>query len=183
MKIFCVILVSFIAIGFPTTAVWADAEHKEPAVQQEKDDTVHHKKNSGHEHSGHEHSHEMSAAGQPGNQERISRTIKINALDTMRFNKKIIQVKPGETIRFVVTNTGKIDHEFAIGTREEQVEHAKMMASMPDMKHVEGNVLSLKPGETRELIWQFGKAGAVEIACHLPGHYEAGMKATVNVQK
>ena len=178
MKNFCVILVSFIAIGFPTTAVWADAEHQELAVQQAQDDTVYHKKNSGHEHS-----HEMSAAGQPGNREIISRTIKINALDTMRFNKKIIQVKPGETIRFVVTNTGKIDHEFAIGTREEQVEHAKMMASMPDMKHVEGNVLSLKPGETRELIWQFGKAGAVEIACHLPGHYEAGMKATVNVQK
>ena len=178
MKIFCVILVSFIAIGFPTAAVRADAEHQEPAVQQAKDDTVHHKKNSGHEHS-----HEMSAAGQSGNWERISRTIKINALDTMRFNKKIIQVKPGDTIRFVVTNTGKIDHEFAIGTREEQVEHAKMMASMPDMKHVEGNVLTLKPGETRELIWRFGKAGAVEIACHLPGHYEAGMKAIVKVQK
>lgn len=178
MKKLFTILVSFITISFPATVAWADAEHYEPAMQQAKDDAGHHKKNSGHEHS-----HEMSAAGQPGNREKISRTIKINALDTMRFNKKNIQAKPGETIRFVVTNTGKINHEFAIGTYEEQLEHAKMMASMPDMKHDEGNVLSLGPGETRELIWQFGKAGVVEIACHLPGHYEAGMKATVNVQK
>ena len=178
MKKLFAILVSFLVISFPPAAVWANAGHHDPEMQELNDDAGRHKKNSGHKHS-----HEMSAAGQPGNQEKISRTIKINALDTMRFNIKNIQVKSGETIRFVVTNTGKTNHEFAIGTREEQLEHAKMMASMPDMKHEEGNVLSLEPGETRELIWQFGKAGDVEIACHLPGHYDAGMKAEVIVKK
>jgi uncharacterized cupredoxin-like copper-binding protein len=49
--------------------------------------------------------------------------------------------------------------------------------------HEEGNSVSLEPGVTKELIWQFGKAGAIEIACHLPGHYEAGMRARVNVKK
>lgn len=124
-----------------------------------------------------------SMAGKPGDPAKVGRTIKITALDTMRYDKKEIQAKPGETIRFVVTNAGKIKHEFTIGTREEQTEHAKMMASMPGMQHEDGNSISLEPGEAKELIWQFGKAGAVEIACHVPGHFEAGMMAKVLVKK
>lgn len=158
MKKQSVIFISFLTLGFQISAVWADSGH-------------------------HEHGIEISAAGQVGSPDKVSRTINVTALDTMRYDQKNIQAKPGETIRFVVTNTGKIKHEFAIGTQEEQLEHAAMMASMPDMMHEEGNVVSLEPGETRELIWQFGKAGAVEMACHLPGHYEAGMKANVTVRK
>jgi len=123
-----------------------------------------------------------SMAGKPGNPAAVSRTIKISALDTMRYDTKDIQAKPGETVRFVITNAGKIKHEFTIGTREEQMEHAKMMASMPGMKHEDGNSVSLEAGETKELVWQFGKAGPVEIACHVPGHYEAGMTAKVSVK-
>jgi uncharacterized cupredoxin-like copper-binding protein len=177
MKNQSVIFGSLLAICFPITAVWADSGHHDHGMQEVEDGTGHHKKNAGHDHGT-----EISAAGQVGSPEKVSRTIKITALDTMRYDKKSIQVKPGETVRFVVTNNGKIKHEFAIGTREEQREHAEMMASMPDMKHEEGNAISLEPGETKKLIWQFGKAGAVEIACHLPGHYEAGMKAKVNVK-
>lgn len=178
MKKQFVILVSLLVIGFPITAVWAASGHHDYGMNEVEDGAGHHKKNTDHDHGT-----EISAAGQAGSLDKVSRIIKINALDTMRYDKKDIQAKPGETIRFVVTNAGKIKHEFAIGTREEQLEHAEMMASMPDMKHEEGNVISLEAGETRELIWQFGKAGAVEIACHLPGHYEAGMKAKVNVKK
>ena len=161
MKKKSVIFVSILALGLPMSAAWAGAGHG----------------------SGHGHDTVVSAAGQVGSLKKVSRTIKINTLDTMRYDKDNIQAKPGETIRFVVTNTGKIKHEFAIGTREEQIEHAAMMVSMPDMNHEEGNAITLEAGETKELIWQFGKAGAVEIACHLPGHYEAGMKAKVSVKK
>lgn len=161
MKKQSVIFVSILALGLPMSAAWAGAGHG----------------------SGHDHDTVISAAGQVGSLKKVGRTIKISTLDTMRYDKEIIRAKPGETVRFVVTNSGKIKHEFAIGTREEQLEHAEMMASMPDMEHDEGNAVTLEPGETRELIWQFGKAGAVEIACHLPGHYEAGMKARVNVKK
>lgn len=158
MKKQSVIFVFLLAFGLPSPAVWANAGH-------------------------HDHGTERSAAGQVGSPGRVSRTIEITALDTMRYDKKGIQVKSGETVRFVVTNAGKIRHEFTIGTREEQIEHAKMMASMPGMVHEEGNSVSLEPGVTKELIWQFGKAGAIEIACHLPGHYEAGMRVRVNVKK
>ena len=61
------------------------------------------------------------------------------------------------------------------------LEHAAMMRKMPNMKHDEGNAISLAPGETHLLIWTFSQAGAFEAACHLPGHYEAGMKAALDV--
>lgn len=178
MKKQSVIFISFVAIVSQMSAVWAEAGHHGHGMHEANEGASHHKKNAGHEHG-----NEMSVAGQPGSLKKVSRTIKISTLDTMRYSKENIQARPGETVRFLVTNTGKIKHEFAIGTREEQLEHAEMMASMPDMKHEEGNAVTLEPGESRELIWQFGKAGAVEIACHLPGHYEAGMKARVSVKK
>ncbi len=53
-------------------------------------------------------------------------------------------------MRFIVTNAGQIKHEFAIGDAEEQRQHAEMMNKMPDMKHDEGNALTLEPGETKE---------------------------------
>jgi uncharacterized cupredoxin-like copper-binding protein len=178
MKNQSVIFLSLLALSLPIPAVWADSGQHDHGMQEEENAASHHKKNAGHEHG-----HEISAAGQAGNPAKVSRTIKINALDTMRFDKTDIKVKPGETIRFVVTNVGKVKHEFTIGTREEQREHAEMMASMPGMVHEEGNSITILPGETKELIWHFGKAVAVEIACHLPGHFEAGMRARVNVKK
>ena len=41
--------------------------------------------------------------------------------------------------------------------------------------------ISVKPGKTGKLTMTFQQAGMLEIGCHEPGHYEAGMKATVNV--
>ena len=176
MKKQSVILVCLLALGLPMSAAWADAGHHEHGMQGAKNSAGHEKESAGHDHDA-----EISAAGQVGSPEKAGRTIKITALDTMQYDKKDIQAKPGETVRFVVTNIGKIKHEFTIGTREEQLEHAEMMASMPGMKHEDGNSISLEPGETKELVWQFGKAGAVEIACHVPGHFEAGMMAKVIV--
>ncbi|HUX91079.1 MAG TPA: cupredoxin family protein [Gallionellaceae bacterium] len=178
MKKQTVIFACLFAIVMPVSAVWAEAGHHDHGMQEAKDSAGHHKKNAGHEHG-----NEISAAGQAGSPDKVSRTIKITAFDTMQYDKKDIQARPGETIRFVVTNAGKIKHEFTIGTREEQLEHAEMMASMPGMEHEEGNSVSLEAGESKELVWQFGKAGAVEIACHLPGHFEAGMKAKVSIKK
>lgn len=33
----------------------------------------------------------------------------------------------GETVRFVVTNAGSVEHEFFAGTQAEQAEHAQSM--------------------------------------------------------
>ncbi len=136
-------------------------------------------KESNHAHDG---AHGDSAAGRPGNAKKISRTIKIAALD-IKYDKPEIKVKAGDTIKFVLTNAGKLRHEFMIGDAEEQREHAEMMKQMPDMVHADANMITAEPGETKSLVWQFTKTGTVEIACHIPGHYEAGMVSKVIVSK
>ena len=122
-----------------------------------------------------------SAAGQPGDAGLAGRTVNITALDTMRFEPAKLAVKAGETVRFVVTNAGKLQHEFTIGDAQKQLEHEQMMQSMPGMRHEESNSVSLAPGETKTLVWQFGESDSVEIGCHEPGHYPAGMRTVVEV--
>lgn len=126
------------------------------------------------------HGHADSAAGRPGDPGKVGRTIKITAVD-IKYDKSEIRVKAGETIKFVVTNTGKLRHEFMIGDMDEQRQHAEMMKQMPDMVHEDANTLSLEPGETKSLVWQFTKTGKLEVACHIPGHYEAGMRSQIVV--
>lgn len=120
--------------------------------------------------------------GQPGNPAEVSRTIRIEARD-LAFNIKTIRVKPGETIRFVVTNNGAVPHEFMLANHKEHVEHRAMMAQMPDMVHHDPEVISLQPGETKELIWRFGDDPDFEFACDIPGHSEAGMWGTFTYMK
>lgn len=125
--------------------------------------------------------HQKSAAGVLGLATAVSRTIKIDGDDSMRFTPESVSVKRGETVRFVVTDSGQLPHEFVIATASEQREHQQMMQSMPNMEHAEANALSLQPGETKTLIWKFTQPGNIQFACHEPGHYAAGMKGTVKV--
>lgn len=144
---------------------------------------------AGEQHHGHgDHMHhgaraDQSAAGKPGKVSAVKRTIEVAMLDTMRFEPSSITVKAGETVRFVVENKGRLAHEFGIGTPEEQMQHAEVMKAMPDMKHDDPNVITVEPGQKKELIWHFTRAGTFEIACHVPGHYPAGMKMAVKSVK
>jgi uncharacterized cupredoxin-like copper-binding protein len=128
-----------------------------------------------------EHGHGASSSGQTQAPERVTRTVRVTGRDTMRFDPASITVKRGETVRFVVTNAGKIEHEFMIGDREEQKAHDVMMQSTPGMKHDEANTVSLAPGKTKSLVWTFTKEGRFEAGCHVPGHYPAGMKMAITV--
>ena len=123
------------------------------------------------------------AIGKPGIATQAKRTIHIDMNDNMRFTPSNIQVKQGETVRFVVKNTGQIKHELSLGTEKELLEHLEQMRKFPDMEHDEPSKLTLQPGKQGEIVWQFTKAGAVNFACLIPGHYEAGMKGVVQVGK
>jgi len=126
------------------------------------------------------------AFGSPGGESEVIRTVNVQAADTMRFNPSKLQIKQGETIKFVVTNSGRIKHEFTLGDRATQRLHATMMKKAPHMKHEDdAATVSLDPGETKILIWKFDKrpAAPIEIACHEPGHYEAGMKIAVTLSR
>ncbi|GDY37512.1 MULTISPECIES: plastocyanin/azurin family copper-binding protein [unclassified Acidovorax] len=124
-----------------------------------------------------------SAIGQPGKAGKVSRTINVDMADTMRFTPAAISVKEGETIKFVIKNSGQVKHEFSLGTEAELKEHYETMKKFPEMEHDEPSKISLAPGKQGEIIWQFTKAGDVNFACLYPGHYDAGMKGQVKVSK
>ncbi len=135
------------------------------------------------DHQHHHANHVHSPAGQPGDPAKASKTIAVKMLDTMRIEPSEIQIKPRQTVKFVVTNSGKIRHEFGIGTQDEQKAHAEMMLADPGMKHEDGSVITVEPGETKELVWRFARTGIYEAACQVPGHYPAGMMARVIVKR
>ena len=102
--------------------------------------------------------------------------------DTMRYSPASISVKQGETVKFIVKNSGKTKHELVLGTEKELKEHYELMKKNPEMEHADENMLTVQPGESGEIIWHFTKAGKIDFACLLPGHYDAGMKGTVRVK-
>jgi len=129
---------------------------------------------------GHDDDHAM-AYGVPGEAAQVSRTIEVQAADNMRYTPAAITVRRGETVKFVVKNTGKLPHEFVLGNAQSLKEHAETMRRYPDMEHDDPNMVKTAPGGTGTLIWKFTQAGTVEFACLIPGHYEAGMKGHIRV--
>ncbi|MGH6640446.1 MAG: cupredoxin domain-containing protein, partial [Polaromonas sp.] len=101
--------------------------------------------------------------------------------DDMRFHSSKIAVKQGETIRFVAKNSGKVKHEMVLGTIKDLKDHYEVMKKNPEMEHAEANMVTVAPGKSGEIIWQFTKAGKVDFGCLQPGHFDAGMKGLVNV--
>lgn len=130
---------------------------------------------------GHGAGHDGDTIGKPGVAAKVTRTINVDMADAMRFSPDDIQVKQGETIRFVVKNSGKLSHEFVLGTMKDLKDHYELMKKFPEMEHAEDNQVTVKPGQTGEVIWHFTKATKVDFACLHPGHYDAGMKGNIKV--
>lgn len=124
---------------------------------------------------------ETDAIGKPGKASNVTRTINVDMTDAMRFTPASIDAKQGETIKFIVKNSGKIKHEMTLGSMKDLKEHAELMKKHPGMVHDEPNTASLAPGKTGEIIWQFTTAGKVDFACLEAGHFDAGMKGAINV--
>lgn len=121
--------------------------------------------------------------GEPGNPSKVSRTIVVKMKDAMRFEPSTITVDRGATVRIVGRNVGKLRHELVLGTRQELRDHAALMRKFPGMEHDDPNQISVAPGASGELIWHFTRGGTFEFACLEPGHFEAGMIGTVEVDK
>jgi uncharacterized cupredoxin-like copper-binding protein len=124
---------------------------------------------------------DSEAIGNPGKAANIKRNVTVEMLDTMRFNPDSIMVKQGETIKLIVKNSGKVKHEMVLGTEKELKEHAEVMKKNPEMEHADENQVTVHPGKSAEIIWQFTKAGKVNYVCLQPGHFEVGMKGVVIV--
>jgi len=99
----------------------------------------------------------------------------------MRFYPDHLDVAEGETLKLVIHNDGQLLHELVLGTQEELEEHAEMMEQFPNMEHDAPYMAHVDPGQSQSIIWTFNRAGRVEFACLLPGHFQAGMKGGVQV--
>jgi uncharacterized cupredoxin-like copper-binding protein len=124
---------------------------------------------------------EQTAWGIAGDAAKVVRTIDVSMGDDMRFSPGRLVVKQGETIRFVVRNTGALLHEFVIGTPAGNARHADLMMKFPGMEHDEPYMAHVDPGKTGEIVWMFNKAGEFEFACLIAGHFQAGMVGTITV--
>ena len=112
---------------------------------------------------------------------KATRTIEVRMTDNMKFTPDRIDIKLGETVRFVVVNAGQVMHEFVLGTKKELDEHAELMKKFPDMEHDEPYMAHVSPGKRGEIIWHFNRTGEFDFACLLPGHYQAGMVGKIRV--
>lgn len=119
--------------------------------------------------------------GREGDPRKASRTIRVDMADTMRFDPDEVKVRRGDTVKFVVRNTGKLMHEMVIGTPQELENHAALMKKHPGMEHDAPYMAHVAPGGKQEIVWTFHKPGTFMYGCLLPGHWEAGMKASIVV--
>ena len=146
----------------------------------------------------------MNMIGEKGDPAKIDRTIEIEMYDNYYYPTQI-DVKKGETIKFVVKNLGELVHEYNIGTKEMHIKHQPEMAKLVEheilladkidhekmkkmskmdhsLGHSHANSVLLEPNETGEIIWRFSKDISLEMACNMPGHYETGMVGKINIK-
>jgi uncharacterized cupredoxin-like copper-binding protein len=115
-------------------------------------------------------------------------------MEDTRFVPDRVELRKGEAVVFRFANGGTVRHEAVFGTQAEQDRHAGEMTEQPHgMDHASSPtsadstmsdsmpVMNVDPGETAELPYTAPASGEILIGCHEPGHWEAGMKATVTL--
>ena len=103
------------------------------------------------------------------------------------FSESELTVGSGETVKFIVKNSGDVARDFTIGTehvmeRRRAFLAQKLTSDATDIDPLQRNKLDrtnaviVLPGETRELTWKFVKTDGLEFASNIAGHYESGFK-------
>ncbi len=104
------------------------------------------------------------------------RTVRIT-IHQSAFRPSELDVRPGETIRFVIRNTDPIDHEFIVGDLGVQDAHERgTEAYHPGLP---GEV-TVRAGETVTTTYTFANDDLL-FGCHIPGHWAYGMRGVVIV--
>ena len=142
--------------------------------------------------------------GSKGNVNDVSRVIKVIMYDNY-YEPSSFQINAGETIKFEVENAGELVHEFNIANKMMHMKHQPEMEKMVEneilfadsidkvkmkkmakmdksMGHSHSNSVLLEPKQKGDIIWKFENAVNIEVACNVPGHYQAGMIAKVNIK-
>ncbi len=87
----------------------------------------------------------------------------------------------GTTYHFVVTNNGQTNHELMVMP---PMSGQMPMGQMDQMTLYHINASDLPPGASKSFDYAFPSSEVqklLEFACHLPGHYEAGMHSPITI--
>ncbi len=108
-------------------------------------------------------------------------------LTEFAFTADSFDVEAGETITFVVTNNGAVEHYFEMSNDHEVEKHLasghaehEEDTDLELEEEAEELILELAPGTSGELTVTFEDTTTLtQIVCLIPGHYEAGMEAAI----
>jgi uncharacterized cupredoxin-like copper-binding protein len=101
-------------------------------------------------------------------------------LTEFKITSSLTTFKVGTPYHFVATNAGQAQHEIMV------MPVAKGTASEDERDAAElFEISELDPGQSGSKDFTFtapAAAGVLEMACHVPGHYESGMRLPIVVQ-
>ena len=117
------------------------------------------------------------ACGSDGTDPSATQEVQVTIKDS-RFIPDHFEFAAGTTVMFVVENTDPIDHEFLIGDEDVQQAHEDGTEAHHGAKPGE---ISIPIGETRTTTYTFDEPGTILIGCHLPSHYDYGMRGDITV--
>lgn len=106
------------------------------------------------------------------------RTIEIDIVHS-RFSPERIDVRAGERVRFLIRNGDPIDHEFILGDEHVQLIHEEGTEAHHGTVPGEVSIPALAEAVTT---YRFDGSGELIIGCHLPGHYDYGMRGEVRIR-
>ncbi|HMR94973.1 MAG TPA: cupredoxin domain-containing protein [Microthrixaceae bacterium] len=112
-----------------------------------------------------------------------TRTVTVTMTDNAYLPTRV-SAEPGEQVTFRFVNDGRMTHEAYLGSQQEQERHAAEMSGSGghhSMGMGDDGIVTVEPGREATLTEVFDRAGTVVIGCHQPGHWESGMRATVDV--
>lgn len=101
-------------------------------------------------------------------------------LSEFSIQSSLTSFQAGKAYHFVVTNEGKTAHELMLMPQNMS---GMDMGTMD--KEALATISNIAPGQTSILDYTFpadDKGKSIEFSCHLPGHYEAGMKQSAAIQ-
>ena len=96
-----------------------------------------------------------------------------------RFSPSEVEVPVGTTVRFVVHNADPIAHELIVGDQAVQDRHETGTEAHHGDRPGE---VSVAAGATVETIYRFDRPGTLLFGCHLPGHWNYGMRGPIEVR-
>jgi uncharacterized cupredoxin-like copper-binding protein len=118
-----------------------------------------------------------SASVEPGSSGFVTGTVAgprvvwIVAGPGLRFSPDVVAVAAGETITFEVTTMGLATHEFMVGPASDVATDTEGTPEVADIGMM----------QTKSVTYTFTGSGPFAFACHAPGHFEAGMRGTIQI--